>query len=173
MQNTSMLFRRICADHCHRSYEATDRPSCAYGKIGSNRRVVLFGDSHAAQWFQPIRLAAENQGWELRLWTKYGCPFIDTTMWSLERKVVYTGCDEWRRNNCRQLSELKPDLVVLASLARYSERLFSNGVLSGAAEGRVAQGSYSDDRNSAQPEVKLRSYVTIQEWRPLIEAACR
>ena len=38
---------------------------CKFGASGSPRSVVLFGDSHAIQWFNPFRTAANAKAWRL------------------------------------------------------------------------------------------------------------
>ncbi|MES4908858.1 MULTISPECIES: hypothetical protein [unclassified Streptomyces] len=37
-------------DSCHVNYAATTSPACVYGDRTSDKVVVLYGDSHAAQW---------------------------------------------------------------------------------------------------------------------------
>jgi hypothetical protein len=38
---------------------------------------VLFGDSHAAQWFPAVENIASSQGYKLFSFTKTSCPAID------------------------------------------------------------------------------------------------
>ena len=39
------------ADGCHLNPPETEVPECVYGNPSSKTTVVLFGDSHAMQWF--------------------------------------------------------------------------------------------------------------------------
>ncbi len=47
---------------------------CRYGNTSSSIKIVLFGDSHAAQWFPPLRKIADDNGFELIVLAKGGCP---------------------------------------------------------------------------------------------------
>jgi peptidoglycan/LPS O-acetylase OafA/YrhL len=146
-QDDSALYQ----NGCHRSYDQTDHASCVFGTRGAAHRVVLFGDSHAAQWFEPLRKAATAEGWELRASTKTSCPFISTTIWYPKRKVVYDECTTWREGILSQLEATKPDLVVLASLSDYSGWLFNRKVIvgSGSADAWVEGALATIDRLQA------------------------
>ncbi len=107
-------------DKCHLPYDATAQPECSYGQKGAAKRVVLFGDSHAAQWFAPLEVAAQAQGWQLDAWTKSSCPSIDISVWYRPRKALFAECDVWRSTILKVLTGSdKPDLVIIANLANY------------------------------------------------------
>ncbi|MCO5065638.1 MAG: acyltransferase [Rhizobiaceae bacterium] len=126
-------FTAVYADRCHLRYEELESKECPYGVKGAAKKVVLFGDSHAAQWFGPLEKAAKDEGWELRAWTKTTCPWADITIWYQPRKAVYSECTTWREETLSRIVALKPDLVVLAELADYSGRLYDGEVLKGSA----------------------------------------
>jgi hypothetical protein len=44
---------QMYADGCHLTFPETQTPECVYGNRSSETTVVLFGDSHAMQWFPP------------------------------------------------------------------------------------------------------------------------
>ncbi|WP_409474085.1 hypothetical protein [Streptomyces sp. HC307] len=44
----------VYRDSCHVNYAATVSPACAYGDRSSDKVVVLYGDSHATQWFPAV-----------------------------------------------------------------------------------------------------------------------
>src|SRR3954453_1063178 len=46
------------ADGCHLPDRATRSPNCAYGDAESATTVVLFGDSHAMQYFPALQRVA-------------------------------------------------------------------------------------------------------------------
>lgn len=115
----SKSFGRNYPDGCHLLYEQVAQKPCVYGKAGSPQKIVLFGDSHAAHWFNPLRHAAEVAGWELRAWTKTGCPWPDVTIWYPPKKAVYDECSKWRENTLVEIEKLKPDVVVLGTLSNY------------------------------------------------------
>ena len=61
-------------DGCHVNNGETSSPDCTYGLRGAKRKIVLFGDSHAAQWFPTLEKLAEEKGFELISLTKSACP---------------------------------------------------------------------------------------------------
>lgn len=112
-------------DKCHLEYEKISQPPCVYGKTGSARSVVLFGDSHAAQWLLALAKAADASGWSVNSWTKSGCPSIAVDVWYPPKKAYFSECDAWRNQIIATLTQGKkrPDLVILANSILYSGRL--------------------------------------------------
>jgi len=91
---------------------------CFFGEISQPKStVVLFGDSHAAQWFPALEEIAEAQHWRLATIIKPGC-----TPLSIKEDVtprMEQVCEEWRREAIGDIEELHPDLVILASVSRH------------------------------------------------------
>jgi peptidoglycan/LPS O-acetylase OafA/YrhL len=54
--------------------ESPDVKSCEFGNTSSPVNLVLFGDSHAMQWFDPLRRIADSRAWRLTTFVKSGCP---------------------------------------------------------------------------------------------------
>ena len=77
-------------------------------------RVVLFGDSHAIQWFNALKRIATERNWRLTTFLKSHCPAPD-----LGPPWRSAGCSAWRAAVLRELKTQRPDLVVLASATRY------------------------------------------------------
>ncbi len=48
---------------CNLSWTDTVQPECSY--TSGSPKVVLFGDSHAAQWFPPLEQVAQRRHWQL------------------------------------------------------------------------------------------------------------
>ncbi|HEY1175682.1 MAG TPA: acyltransferase family protein, partial [Phytomonospora sp.] len=105
----SALYR----DGCHAGYESAAVKRCVYGNASSGRTVVLFGDSHAAQWFPALDRLAGERGWRLVPLTKASCKVADVTIVRDGRD--YTACDEWRAAALEVIAELRPALVVASS----------------------------------------------------------
>ena len=116
---------------CHRDLEDIDQPDCRFGRPGGPR-AVLFGDSHAAQWFAPLVKAGEEAGWEVQVWTKTSCPTADVVIWYPPARSVYEQCGQWRAARMRDLVENPPDLVVLANYSNFYGWIFDE------ARGRAA-----------------------------------
>ena len=124
---------RIYGDGCHLSVPETASPACVFGSVASEQVIVLFGDSHAAQWFPALERLASSHGWRLVSLTKSSCPVADVTIWSTSLKRVYSECDEWRRAALERIAREHPWLVVISDSREYT--LWSEGALVPAAEG--------------------------------------
>jgi peptidoglycan/LPS O-acetylase OafA/YrhL len=114
----------IYRDKCHLASEEVHSPPCVYGDRAASRRIVLFGDSHAAQWFPALDAAARAQHWRLESRTKTTCPAADITVWHKARGSVYAECDAWRESVLSGLERDPPALVFIASLTRYDGWVF-------------------------------------------------
>jgi peptidoglycan/LPS O-acetylase OafA/YrhL len=86
--------------------------ACWYGDSQSSRRVVLFGDSHAAMWFPAMEKMARNRGWALLVLTKQGCPIADVP---IAIAAYERTCDPWRRKAIEMMANNNIDLVVMTS----------------------------------------------------------
>jgi peptidoglycan/LPS O-acetylase OafA/YrhL len=96
---------------------------CVFGDVASARQIVLFGDSHAAQWFSPIATLATENSFSLVSLTKGGCPAASVTFLPSDKRAT-DGCSDWRRSAIRRITALAPALVIVADYAAgYSKRL--------------------------------------------------
>lgn len=101
---------RAYYDGCHRSFHAVRSPACVYGDPGSATTVVLFGDSHALQYFPAMEQVARARGWRLVHLTKGGCnpaPGRRGRIDWMNRK-----CRVWREWALRRIARERPELVV-------------------------------------------------------------
>ena len=114
---------RTYRDGCHLAAQDTRTKLCAYGDAGAERTVVLFGDSHAAQWFPALEKSATQLGWRLMSWTRSGCSpaRVDLNAGSLERP--YPECTAWRDRTLQRIRALKPDIVVVTGKTKYRDLL--------------------------------------------------
>ena len=115
----------IYSDGCHVDASATAPGACVYGDPSSSTRVVLFGDSHAAQWFPALERLAVEHGWRLESMTKSACATADATVWNRIVKRAYTECDEWRQAALDRIAAEHPALVVVSNSA--ATRSWSTG----------------------------------------------
>ena len=102
----------IYADGCNLGYAEVDPVDCVDGDLDAPR-IVLFGDSHAAQWFPALQRVARERGWALESHTKSSCPSVDVAV--LRSGVPYGECDRWRDAVIDRLAEDPPTVVVLAN----------------------------------------------------------
>ncbi len=102
----------IYADGCILGDNSSTPGQCVFGVPNAAVTVVLFGDSHAAQWFSAMNAAALHNGWRLVVLTKMGCPTADVGVTNVVRRPE---CGPWRTNAIARIAALHPDLVVLSA----------------------------------------------------------
>ena len=102
----------LYADGCHANHASTEPSYCVYGDRNSSTRIVLTGDSHAAQWLPPLQELADKNGWALYSFTKSACAFSDAAVESGGKK--YEACTVWNSKLMRKLETLDPTLVIMS-----------------------------------------------------------
>jgi peptidoglycan/LPS O-acetylase OafA/YrhL len=105
-------------DGCHLNYHESVSPLCEYGKMDSSKTVVLYGDSHALQWFPALEKLAKDKGFKLITLTKSACPSIDVVRESVGAFEM-SNCAAWRQNVIKRLAVVKPDLIILSSFEHF------------------------------------------------------
>jgi peptidoglycan/LPS O-acetylase OafA/YrhL len=96
-------------------FDGSDVVECASGSPASEFAVVLFGDSHAGQWFPAFDAIASNRGWRLVLIRKPACPTARVASFNVFLNKPYTECDLWREAAIKQILEMHPAAVVIAN----------------------------------------------------------
>ena len=109
----------IYSDGCHLDVLTTQLPSCAFGVTNSKIEVVLFGDSHAAQWFPALQRLATQHSWRLEPMTKSACTPASLTVYNSQVDRAYTECDQWRQQVFSRIAGEKPTLVVVSTSRAY------------------------------------------------------
>jgi len=120
--------------------------SCIYGDANGSTTIVLFGDSHAAQWMPALHKVASENGWRLIIHAKKACPSAEIPT---EKDPQGTDCIPWREAVIEQIEQLHPDLVVMSSY-RYKQV--------GAAAGRDPDTVWAEGID-----------VTVSKVRPLTD----
>jgi peptidoglycan/LPS O-acetylase OafA/YrhL len=109
----SALERRGCTADVG---DATLR-ECVFGD-SAGPTIVLFGDSHAAQWFGALDAAATQRHQRLVTLTKFSCAAARVTMYNRLLKRRYTECERWREAALRRIVALRPTMVVIGQFSR-------------------------------------------------------
>jgi peptidoglycan/LPS O-acetylase OafA/YrhL len=109
----------IYAAGCHATFAVTDLPRCAFGSTQAKTKVVLFGDSHAGQWFPALQRLATERGWQLIALTKSSCPAVQMSVYSDVLRRTYLECDEWRERMFRRIEAERPALIVISSASQH------------------------------------------------------
>ena len=102
----------IYADGCILSNGQVTAKECVYGDTASARLIVLFGDSHAAQWFPALQEISLRNHWRLEVLTKKGCPTADIPIADPARGPE---CGPWRTSVLARLADEHPDLVIMSA----------------------------------------------------------
>ena len=109
---------KIYDDECHANYGDKTSGECLYGDKTSDRKIVLYGDSHAAQWFPALEKIANDEGIALISLTKSACPAVEVTR--IESGAFKNSdCNAWRKNAIARIKELKPEAVLMSSFQHF------------------------------------------------------
>jgi hypothetical protein len=113
---------RIARDGCLMPFTASTTPRrCeSYGDAKSKTTVVLFGDSHAMQWAPALDSIAKKRHWRLAVFTKVVCSTADVNTY-LDASRTYTKCVTWRARSEARIRQLRPALIVTASVADHGD----------------------------------------------------
>ncbi|WP_327351031.1 acyltransferase family protein [Streptomyces sp. NBC_01304] len=105
---------------CEVRPDGTTSPACLFGDTGAKGRVVLFGDSHADEWFPVAKDIARQHDWALEDLTKMGCPPAQMSVFNPQLGRTYTECDAWRDNALKRIAAgPKPKMIIVGSLNMY------------------------------------------------------
>jgi peptidoglycan/LPS O-acetylase OafA/YrhL len=96
-----------------RSAAAAEAKVCEFGDPRAARTLVLFGDSHAMQWINAMRKAADEKGWRLVTLVKPGCAASDINPHNLA--APSDSCKSWRTQAIEKIVDLAPYAVVMSS----------------------------------------------------------
>ena len=109
----------VYGDDCHVNYGETKSGYCTYGDKKSDRTLVLYGDSHAAQWFPALEQIALERGYKLISLTKSACPAVDAPR---EDQGAFKNvhCEKWRQNSIARIKSIHPDAVITSSFQYFT-----------------------------------------------------
>ena len=109
----------VYGDGCHVNYGETKSGYCTYGDKESSSTIVLYGDSHAAQWFPTLEKMAKERGFKLVSLTKSACPAVDAKRPDQGAfKMVH--CTKWRENSIKRIAEIQPLAVITSSFQYFT-----------------------------------------------------
>jgi peptidoglycan/LPS O-acetylase OafA/YrhL len=135
---------QMYSDGCHLDLPETRSPECVYGNPSSETTVVLFGDSHAMQWFPALEELAKKRDWRLLGFSKSACPPAEIHVYNASLRREYHECDEWRERTLERIvREESPSLVVTSMLNRYRAREDGAGLGRDASNEAVVEGYVS------------------------------
>jgi hypothetical protein len=106
-------------DGCHVNYGESESGECLYGDKNSGSTIVLFGDSHAAQWFPTLEKLARERNFKLISLTKSACPAV---VLPRNDKGAYknSDCNQWRENSINRIKKLRPQAVITSGFQYFT-----------------------------------------------------
>ncbi|GAA2623226.1 acyltransferase family protein [Paractinoplanes durhamensis] len=106
---------------CHADTPVTVAPTgCVFGDPNGRETVVLYGDSHAAQWFPAMEKIATERHWRLVDLTKSSCTAADLAVRHDTLKRAYTECLAFHASALARITREHPSLVVIGSSFNYA-----------------------------------------------------
>lgn len=105
---------------CDDWYHSSEVRICAFGSDKAAHTAVAFGDSVALQWFPALAKVFDKPGWRLLVVTKSSCPMVDEPIFYARIGRIYSECATWRKRALKQLTVIKPDIVILGSTYTYN-----------------------------------------------------
>ena len=111
INDITRLPRQDCVSHM----QSTEVKMCHFGDMSSDINIVLFGDSHAIQWFNPLQRVAESNKWKLTTVVKSSCPAFDIKPHGHSAGILAT-CARWRAESLQRIVALRPTIVFIGNL---------------------------------------------------------
>ena len=105
---------KVYLDDCHVNNGETISGDCSYGP-DSPTKVILFGDSHAAQWMPVLEELAYEKNFTLISLTKSACP--GPAVVKVETgEYKNADCSAWRENSIARIKAIKPMAVIVSGM---------------------------------------------------------
>jgi peptidoglycan/LPS O-acetylase OafA/YrhL len=134
---------RVFYDGCLVGIDGTTSNKCLYGDPEGQRTLILFGDSHAMQYFPPLEALANEKGWRLIALTKAECTPGEIKIRSMVADREYSQCDEWRRSALERIEKGDENTtVIMSGDTAYTAYGEDGEELSGEANAEALQGAY-------------------------------
>ncbi len=134
---------RAFYDGCLVGIPATNSGKCLYGDPNGKRTLILFGDSHALQYFAPMEALAEKNHWRLIDLTKAECTPGEVKIRSMVEDREYSQCDAWREKELQRIEEAGHNAtLVMAGDTAYTAYGPDGEELSGEANAAALEEGY-------------------------------
>jgi peptidoglycan/LPS O-acetylase OafA/YrhL len=147
----------IYAQGCQLGKTATQSPPCEYGDVHSAKTIVLFGDSHAAQWFPTLNAISISKGFKLVVLTKSSCPSLSVNL--PDQGAFRNGpCKQWRENSLLRIQKIHPWAVFVTSYDHYQAPIKTSSLAQWWIQG------YETTMSRLQNATSHRIYLADTPW---------
>ena len=102
------------ADGCHIHRGVTRSPACQYGDPYGKETIVLYGDSHAAQWLPALDIIGKKRHVKIISLTKSACSATELVL-PLSSQYSVSDCQKFRDNSIARIKKLSPIAVITSS----------------------------------------------------------
>jgi peptidoglycan/LPS O-acetylase OafA/YrhL len=129
---------------CMVGIPGTNSNRCLYGNKHGDKTLVLFGDSHAMQYFPTVEEMVKRHGWRLIVLTKAECPPEEIEVKSMVEDREYSQCDEWRQDALERIEtgDGKHTTVIMSGDTEYTPYGPNGEELSGDAAAEAMEAGY-------------------------------
>ena len=107
-------------DGCHIHIRQTVSPRCEYGDLTSDKTIVLYGDSHAAQWLPALDIIGKKRGIKIVSLTKSACPSAEVIK-KPSSQYDADDCQAFRDSSVQRIQKTKPLAVILTGMQPFNE----------------------------------------------------
>ena len=95
--------------------------ACTFGDPVGSFTMVLYGDSHAAQWFADLDNIARRAKWRLIVFTWESCPAYRLPVQPVGGGGAWTTCDQWHHFAISYINKIDPDLLIISQSSFYKK----------------------------------------------------
>jgi hypothetical protein len=106
-------------DGCHIHVGVTIAPRCEYGDKASAKTIVLYGDSHAAQWLPALDIIGRQYGVRIVSLTKSGCPSAEVIK-KLSSQYRVADCQAFRDESISRIARERPEAVIMSGMQPFT-----------------------------------------------------
>ena len=99
---------------CFAWYTVSTVPKCIFGDPEGKYTMVLYGDSHAAMWFQALDEIATRAHWRLIILSKIACPAALLSSHAPNARGDWIACDQWHQFAVKRINSIDPDLLLIS-----------------------------------------------------------
>jgi peptidoglycan/LPS O-acetylase OafA/YrhL len=107
------------ATGCWPSASTSTVPACVFGDRSATNTMVLYGDSHAAMWFQALDDVATAAHWKLVVLAKSACPAEPVATEAPGVGGDWAACDTWHSFAIKRINEIDPNLLIVSEASNY------------------------------------------------------
>ncbi len=98
---------------CQAAVSQSSVGACEFGDRRGSHTMLLYGDSHAAMWFQAFDDIAIRAHWKLFILTKGACPAAPIPTQTPGGHGEWPVCDEWHHFAIDRINRIDPNLLIV------------------------------------------------------------